>query len=139
MRRIPYSEQFDEGRIDPISREKEEVYRNLGHQFAVGTGVDHPVFKTGVTLGLGYSYQFVTKTSYDDGAYEPSRYRILEDLQPIQALHAFTATAGFSTVEWFKQKRFALPFQANIAYSKPFWSRNVGSADLIAGELVLFF
>ena len=46
---------------------------------------------------------------------------------------------GFSTVEWFKQKKFFYPFQANVAYSRALAGRNVTSNDVVAAELVLFF
>jgi hypothetical protein len=58
---------------------------------------------------------------------------------PLQALHAATFAANFSTVEWFKSKRFVLPFQANLVWSLPLEGRNVTNNSTVAGELVLFF
>ena len=50
-----------------------------------------------------------------------------------------TLMAGFSTVEWFKNKQFVYPFQANLVYTHPLKGRNASTADVFAGELVLFF
>lgn len=132
-RRLPTSEN------DSLSGDKELVSRNLGDQISTGTSLSHFFPSVGMRLGAGYSFQFQTKTSYQDGAFASERYRWLENEMPVQALHATTLTAGFSTVEWFKQKKFKLPFQANFGYSRPIAGRSVTRNDVVAGELVLFF
>jgi hypothetical protein len=47
--------------------------------------------------------------------------------------------AGFSTVEFYKQKKFFLPFQANISYSAPIAGRQSTTNPMLAAELVMFF
>jgi hypothetical protein len=125
---------------DTLSADKDSVYENIRSQFAFGTGVDHLFSRAGLILGGGYAFQYQTRTSYQEGtAFEAGRYHLLEDLQPMQAMHSMLVTAGFSTVEWFRQKKFALPLQLNMAYTHPLSGRNVAASDLVVGEVVLFF
>lgn len=134
VRRIPTSVS------DNLSADKEEMRERLRSQFAFGTGVDHVFPSTGITLGGGYSFQFQTHADYEPGdRLEAGRYELLSRVQPLQAMHSLLVTAGFSTVEWFKQKKFLLPFQVNLAYTHPLLGRNVAANDLVAGELVMFF
>jgi hypothetical protein len=132
-RRLPVSA------TDSISADKELLLRDLGDQLNMGTSVTNFFPKLGLTLGVGYNFQFQNSTSYEDGALESFRYRLLENETPIQALHSAVVVAGFSTVEWFKAKSFALPFQANVVYSKPFAGRNATTNSTLAAEVVLFF
>jgi hypothetical protein len=126
---------------DSLSDDKETLWRDLGDQITLGTGLQYRFPAIGVTVGGGYSFQYLTKTTYENGVLDPTgyRYRLLENEYPYQALHSMTATAGFSTVEWFRDKKFFYPFQANLAYSRPINGRNVTTNEVIAAELVLFF
>ncbi len=125
---------------DTISGTKELLNRDLGDIVSTGTSFGYVFPSLGLNLGAGYSFQFVNATRYQDGELASSEtYRWLEAEAPIQALHSATLAAGFSTIEWFKQKRFVLPFQANIAWSLPLAGRNVTDNSTLAGELVLFF
>jgi hypothetical protein len=93
-----------------------------------------------MNLGAGYGLQYITPTRYKDGVLASSEtYRYLEAEAPLQLLHSATVAAGFSTVEWYKQKEFALPFQANLTWSLPIAGRNVTDNSTLTGELVLFF
>lgn len=56
-----------------------------------------------------------------------------------QLLHSATLGAGFSTVDLYKAKQFALPLQVNLAYSRPLMGRNVIKNELVAFEFVMFF
>ena len=132
-RRLPVSA------TDSISSDKELLLRDLGDQVNMGTSVTNFFPKRGLTLGLGYNFQFQNKTSFEDGQFESFRYRLLENDAPLQALHSAVLAAGFSTVEWFKAKTFVLPFQANVVYSMPFAGRNATTNSTLAAELVLFF
>ena len=124
---------------DPLSKDQELLTRNLGASFALGTSVNHTFPSIGLVTAAGYNFQFMTKPSYSVGTYSPERYTYLEDLTPVQALHSATLMAGFSTVEWYKAKKFVYPFQANIVLSHPILGRNVTTNDVYSGELVLFF
>ncbi len=125
---------------DSLSADKEMLRRNLGDQIVTGTSLSYTVPRIGMTFGAGYNFQYQTRTSYQgDVAANVERYRWLEDDAPLQALHSATVMTGFSTVDWYKQKKFKLPFQANLAYSHPLLGRNVTTNDVLAGELVLFF
>ena len=125
---------------DTISSIKETLNRDLGDIIQTGTSMNYTFPSAGVTVGAGYSFQYVTSTRYKDGKLASAEtYQWLEDEMPLQALHAATFAANFSTVEWFKAKRFVLPFQANLVWSLPIEGRNVTNNSTVAGELVLFF
>jgi hypothetical protein len=125
---------------DTISSLKETLNRDLGDIIQTGTSMNYTFPGAGLTVGAGYSFQYVTSTRYQDGKLASAEtYQWLEDEMPLQALHAATFAANFSTVEWFKSKRFVLPFQANLVWSLPLEGRNVTNNSTVAGELVLFF
>ena len=124
---------------ESLSDVKETLRRKLGDVATAGTSLSYEFSSVGLTVGAGYSFQYLTPTIYQDGQYESYRYRLLEADSPLQALHAATLSAGFSTVDWFKAKKFVLPFQANLAYSRPLIGRNVTKNDVVTAELVLFF
>jgi hypothetical protein len=134
VRRIPTSVS------DMLSADKEEMYERTRHQFALGSGLDYLFEPIGLILGTGYSFQFLTRANYEFGTtYDPARYYLLDDARPAQALHSGIVSASFSTVHWFRQKKFFLPFQVNVSYSHPLAGRNVPAGRLLAGELVAFF
>lgn len=121
--------------------QKERLDRDLGDQIALGTSLSYTVLPIGMTFGSGYSFQFQDETTFMGTKFARKRYQWLSNDQPyrVQALHALTLTAGFSTVEWFKAKKFKVPLQANVGFSRPLAGRNVTKNDMLAGELVLFF
>lgn len=124
---------------DSLSPDKEELKRNMGDIVSVGTSLSYDVPGAGLVFGAGYSFQYLSSTSYRDGAFSSNRYRLLEDEFPSQDIHSATLVAGFSTVQWFREKKFVYPFQANLAFSRPLAGRNVTRNDVFAAELVLFF
>jgi hypothetical protein len=133
-RRLPKSA------TDSLSSDKEYLLRDLGDIVTTGTSLSYEFPAVGMMVGAGYTFQYLTKTTYRDGANpDKNRYRLLENEYPYQALHSATLMTGFSTVEWFKAKKFVYPFQANVAYSRPITGRNVTSNEVVAAELVLFF
>lgn len=132
-RRIPTAEG------DSLSSDKEVVSRNLGDQIQMGSSVNADLFGTGFNLGVGYIYQFQTRTTYAGTLYGAERYTWLENEQPVQSLHSMTAQVGFSTVEFYKAKKFVLPFQINGTYSRPLLGRNVTKNEMVMGEMVMFF
>ncbi len=127
---------------NPISGDKEKLTRNLSASFAFGTSMKRLFPSLGLTAGAGYSFQFMPKVRYSGGTQfvsAPMRYSFLEDLTPVQVLHSATLMAGFSTVEWYQNKKFFYPFQANLILSHPLLGRSVTTNDVVSGELVLFF
>lgn len=133
-RRLPVSAD------DSLSRDKELLTERARGIFQIGGGVQHLFPRLGVTLGMGYHFQYQTASSFKDGGNsDPGRYRLLEDLWPQQAIHSLLLSAGFSTVDFFKQKRFFYPMQVNFNFAKPLSGRNVALSDVFTGELVLFF
>ncbi len=125
---------------DPISSDKESLVRKMGGLVSVGTSLIRQFSPTGFVAGAGYSFQFQTKARYSGGTqFSADRYALLEDLKPAQALHSTMLMAGFSTVEWYQNKKFFYPLQANLVFSHPVLGRNVTANDVISGELVLFF
>jgi hypothetical protein len=132
-KRIPFESD------SPLSKDKETLTRNMGASFNFGTSFNHVFPSIGLVTAAGYNFQFMTKQSFSRGAYSAERYDYLEAYTPVQALHSGTLMAGFSTVEWYKAKKFVYPFQANLVYSHPFQGRNVTTNDVFSGELVLFF
>lgn len=132
-RRIPLTSD------DPISPDKESLTKNLGSMATAGTSFQYEIPRYGVRTGLGYSYQFLSKTTYSQGVYSPERYSYLENFTPSESLHSAIFLAGLSTVDWYMNKKFFYPFQANFVYSHPLLGRNVTTNDVVAGEIVLFF
>jgi hypothetical protein len=125
---------------DVLSADKEDMFEYTRNQFALGTGIDHLFPSTGIMVGGGYSFQFLTRADYEPGTtYGADRYYLLGDQQPLEAIHSLLLSAGFSTIDWYQRKKFFYPMQVNVSYAHPIAGRNVASGDLVAGELILFF
>jgi hypothetical protein len=54
-------------------------------------------------------------------------------------MHSLLVSAAFSTIDWYKHKKFFYPMQLGVSYTHPFAGRNVSSNDLIAAEAIVFF
>lgn len=125
---------------DSLSDQKENMRRDLGDQITLGSSLNYDLASLyGLSAGAGYSFQFQRSTSFSGSRFSREKYQLLEQEFPLQALHAMTYSLGFSTVEWFRAKKFAVPFQANVSYSVPFIGRNVTTNNVVAAELVMFF
>lgn len=132
-RRLPASA------TDSLSADKETLKRDLGDVVSAGTSMTLDFPSTGLSVGAGYGYQSLAQTTFQGSAFASERYRWLEAETPAQRLHSATVMGGFSTIEWYKQKRFALPMQANMAYSRPLAGVNTTRNDVVSAEVVLFF
>ena len=132
-RRIPKSN------LDALSDDSERLTRRLGGVFSMGTSLNYSIPAWGLSTGLGYNLQYLTQSSYGGRLFSPERYQYLQELSPSETLHTGIISAGFSTVDWYKNKQFVYPFQAHLTYSRPFAGRNVNASEVLAGELVLFF
>ncbi len=133
-RRIPISD------TDSLSSDQETLTRETGAVASLGTSVSYFFPALGIMTGAGYHFQFQTQTHFSGGTlYSSQRYAELDALFPSQTLHSVVVMAGFSTIEWFKNKKFFYPLQANLVYSHPIFGRNVAASDVFTGEIVLFF
>lgn len=124
---------------DSLSADKEQVLIDLGDVLSGGTSVSYSIPGVGITTGVGYQIQYMAKASVQNGVYAENRYRLLENELPSRTLHSLLVTAGFSTVEMYKQKKFFLPLQANLAYSQALAGINATTNSMLSAELVLFF
>lgn len=135
-KRLPKSD------TDSLSSDKAELSRKLADQAIAGTTIDYTFADLALTLTTGYSVQYQAKSRYEGSAQDTTtrvRYGYLEDLEPSQVLHAAMLGAGFSTVNWYKEKKAPLPLQVNLMYSQPLAGRNAPKNRILAGEMVLFF
>ena len=124
---------------EALSPDKESLTRQWGANVGCGTSLSHQFVSTGIVTSLGYNFQFMTQPRYSGGTrFSQERYRFLENLTSSQLLHSATLMAGFSTVEWYQNKKFFYPFQANVVLSHPLGGRSVSTSNVLAGELVLF-
>lgn len=133
VRRLPTSP------TDSLSADKEMVNVDFGDIVTLGTSLNYEFAGTGFTTGLGYQLQHMTKAAVKDGAFTSDRYRLLENELPARTLHTALLMAGFSTVEFYKQKKFVIPMQANLGYSKAIAGINATTNSMFMAEMVLFF
>lgn len=132
-RRLPTSA------TDALSADKEALRVDLGDLITSGTSLNYEIAGTGITTGVGYHFQHMAKASIQDGSFASYRYRLLENELPSRTLHSAIIMAGISTVDFYKAKKFALPMQANIGYSRPIAGVNATTNAMLMAELVLFF
>lgn len=132
-RRVPLAEG------DPISPQKEKVYRDSGDVSELGVSLTAGSGTRGLSFGAGYTYQYLSETKFRGTQYEQVRYRYLEGLNPSQELHTVTVGLGFSTIEDYREGRFVLPFSAGLYHSRPMSGRNTSNSDVYSAELVMFF
>lgn len=136
VKRLPVSS--NDSLSSASKEDRVEVTQKWGDIISAGLTVEYPIPVAGLALAAGYSAQYQSKSRFG-GPSENGRYRLLEDLEPMQALQAMTTAVGFSTIDWYRSGKFAFPLQVNLVYSHPFWGRNLPNNDVMAGELVMFF
>lgn len=132
-RRIPTS---PEGGLTP---DIENVYRDSGDQYLIGTSLQFGSSKGGLYANLGYIYQYMQTTKFKGKAFARDRYDWLENQFPSQELTSMVGQLGYSTIESFRAKEFPIPLQANLGFGRPLSGRNATAADVYMAELVLFF
>lgn len=136
IKRLPTSED------DLLSKDKELLTRKWGDLVTVGSSLECPIQALGLSLGGGYTFQYLSATRYDGSKTDPNtqkRYWLLSDLEPSQTLHSLILSAKFSSVDWYRRKKFFLPFQTSLIFSRPIAGQNAPANNVIAGEMVLFF
>ena len=132
-KRVPLSDN------SPLSADKELLTRNMSYLFSLGTSVQAKLFSAAI-LGAAYNFQYLTATHYSGGTqFGSDRYAFLDNLSPDQQLHSMMLSIGFSSIDWFLEKKFIYPFQAHLLYSRPIGGRNVAQADIVACEVMAFF
>lgn len=124
---------------DSLSADKEDVIVNLGDVIVGGTSLNYEMPGSPFTIGVGYQFQRMGKAAIKDGAFDSSRYRLLENELPVRILHSGLLMAGFSTVDMYKRKKFVAPIQANLSYSRALAGMNATTNSMLMAELVLFF
>jgi hypothetical protein len=122
-----------------LTKDKENVGRGFQNQFSLSTGASYGLSDLGLNFGTAWSFQYQTGITYSGSKYAAVRYDWLSEQSPDQLLHSVIGSIGFSTVEWYRRKKFVYPFEVKIVYSHPVIGRNTGTNDVIAGELVAFF
>lgn len=132
-RRIPTSNE------DTLSADKELVDRKRGNQYMLGTSMLVGKSTRGVSGSLGYLYQYMDATTFSGSQYAKERYSYLENQFPSQTMHSALAVVNYSTIDYYKDKTFAIPLTATFSYSRVLSGVNVAAGDLISSELLLFF
>ena len=136
QRRLPASA------TDSLSADGITVDRQWGENATFGTAFEWRLDSAGLGLTGAYVFQYQGRSRYSGPSLDPAgqlRMSYLEALEPGQQLHSLSAAVGFSTVDWYRAGRFALPLQANVVYSQPVAGKSVPSAGALAGEIVMFF
>lgn len=142
LTRLPHSieKRIPINASEPISRDKETLTMLMGNTATLGTSLQHYFPKLGLFTGLSYTFQAMSKTRYANGSfYSSERYDYLNNSSFSQILHGIGIMAGFSSIEWFQKKKFFYPFQANLVWGYPIFGKNAAAANVVSGELVLFF
>ena len=132
-KRVPLSPQ------DSLSADKMEMTRGWGHSASTGESLEVEIPSTGLTLSAGYNLQYQRAGDHQASALHSRVALIDQQLEPEQLLGSVVTAVNFSTVSWYRQKRFPMPFQTQVVYSHPVRGRNVPTGDVVAGEMVLFF
>lgn len=132
-RRIPKSPEGG------LTSDVEDVFRDSGDQYLLGTSIQFGRSQGGFYSNLGYIYQYMQRTRFSGTRFSNDRYRWLEDQNPSQLLNSLVGQIGYSTIESFQSKDFPIPLQANIGFGHPLSGRNATAADVYMAELVLFF
>ncbi len=131
-RRIPESK--DKKLSEDIDK---DTYMNLGDIYSAQLGTRVPL-APGLSFTTGYTYQYKEGDIYDGGLYGDGRYSVLgEDTE--QEMSSALVGLGYSTVPFFREKTYSVPWEVNLTYAKVLRGRNVNRADLVQAELAMFF
>ena len=120
-----------------LSPDKEIVKRDLGDQIFAQTGLKLDFFH-GFSVLTAYSFQYKERDTYKGAMYSEGRYELLGK-NSRQRMQSVTLGGGYSTIPLFKEKKFAVPLQANVTWARPIEGKNVNKDAVAQGELVLFF
>jgi hypothetical protein len=132
-KRIPVAEG------ESLSPDKEVLSRKLGDIAAIGSSMQLTVMPIATSFGFGYSYQYQFGTKYSGDLYESSRYRLMEKVESVKDAHSIIGSIEFSTIDWYKQKKFMVPISALLSVGRPVLGRNINKASIYSMELVMFF
>jgi len=121
-----------------LTPDKERVRRGLAHGAFAGVSLKYGILGTGLSLGGGYHFQYVGQSSFDGTRFSAERYARLKDQNPERWLQNTSLLVGFSTIDWYRQKRFSIPLEASVTWNRPVGGRNAWSDDLWAGEFIFY-
>lgn len=133
QRRIPQKKN------ESISPDLELVDRKLGNQYALGASSLFGNSQKGFAGGFGYAYQYQDGTRFSGSKFSGERYGYLEEFYQSQTMQSASALVQYSTIEYYKQKKFAVPFSWTLIYTSVFQGVNVSKSDLLSSELIMFF
>ena len=120
----------------PITRNKENVERNLGDIVELEASGDYEFLK-GLSGSMLYRYGFKQKDSISGD--KGFSYSSLED-ETDWTYQAFIVGISYSMVPLFIEKKFPVPLKASLSYENDFaGSNNFLKQQLITFELTAFF
>ena len=120
----------------PITRNKENVERNLGDIVELEASGDYEFLK-GLSGSMLYRYGFKQKDSISGD--KGFSYSSLED-ETDWTYQAFIVGITYSTLPLFIEKKFPVPLKASLSYENDFaGSNNFLKQQLITFELTAFF
>ncbi|MCB0393457.1 MAG: hypothetical protein KDD25_02790, partial [Bdellovibrionales bacterium] len=98
--------------------------------------------KIGIAPGFGFvlgsSYQHKEADKFNGGKYNSRRYSILDE-DTEEEMTSALAGLSYSTIPFFKQKSYAVPWEMGLSYAKILAGRNINRADLLQFEMAMFF
>ena len=87
-------------------------------------------------MNLRYIYSF--KDDYDGSSFSKERYKILENETDSTSVSAQFGV-GVNTISSFLAKKFLLPMDFNLQYSKVLYGKNTFQADWVSLNLMVFY
>ena len=115
----------------------ERAYRDMGDISHTQLGVIYqptPSFN----IGTAYYASYKQRDQWTGGLASQERYDII-GIETDQYMQAAVVQVGASTINAFRQGKFALPLTANLLYSHVFDGRNVRNAPLWSASMTVFF
>ena len=113
------------------------VRRDLGDQLLAGFGARYKAFDF-THFQAAYGFRYKGRDSYEGDSYADFRYNWI-GRESEQRMHTMQLGVTFSTVDLYKQKRFAAPAEITLAYTSIVSGKNVTKDPLTTLELALFF
>ncbi len=91
-----------------------------------------------LSFAAGHVFQYKNYDSYSGSKYSSERYNYLSK-NTLQKAHSVYGGITLNTIDSFLKKKFILPLQANIGYSKIIAGRNIPQSEEILLSLTGFY
>jgi hypothetical protein len=131
-RRVPEDED------STLSDDKDSSIRmDLGDYFEAQVGAKFAL-APGFSAQTGYSYGFKQLDTFEGTKYSNERYDLIGK-NTDEEMQSVLLGVGYSTVPFFREKTYAIPWEMNASYAKVLTGKNVSRADLIQLEMAMFF